>query len=42
MLLDEHLRVKGRTKWYERLEEMQTDLDAYLLQPKNEGAPAAV
>jgi len=30
-LLDEHLRVKGRTKWYERLDEMQTDLDAYLL-----------
>jgi len=30
-LLDEHLRVKGRTKWYERLEEMQADLDEYLV-----------
>ena len=29
-LLDEHLRVKGRTTWYESVEEMQTDLDAYL------------
>ena len=29
-LLDEHLRVKGRTTWYETLEEMQTDLEAYL------------
>ena len=29
-LLDEHLRVVGRTKWYEALEEMQTDLDAWL------------
>lgn len=28
-LLDEHLRVAGRTKWYEGLEEMQIDLDAY-------------
>ncbi len=27
-LLDEHLRVKGRTTWYESIEEMQTDLDA--------------
>lgn len=26
----EHLRVKGRTTWYETLEEMQTDLEAYL------------
>jgi transposase InsO family protein len=31
-LLDEHLRVTGRTTWYETLEEMQTDLDAYLIQ----------
>lgn len=30
-LLDEHLRVMGRTKWYETLEEMQQDLDAYLV-----------
>jgi transposase InsO family protein len=29
-LLDEHLRVKGRTTWYEAVAEMQTDLDAYL------------
>ena len=29
-LLDEHLRVKGRTTWYELVDEMQTDLDAYL------------
>ena len=29
-LLDEHLRVKGRTTWYESVEEMHTDLDAYL------------
>ena len=29
-LLDEHLRIAGRTKWYESVEEMQTDLDAYL------------
>jgi hypothetical protein len=30
-LLEEHLRVQGRTKWYEALEEMQKDLDAYLV-----------
>jgi transposase InsO family protein len=29
-LLDEHFRIKGRQKWYESLEEMQQDLDAYL------------
>lgn len=29
-LLDEHFRVKGRTKGYEALAEMQTDLDEYL------------
>ena len=29
-LLDEHFQVKGRTKWYETVEEMQKDLDAYL------------
>jgi transposase InsO family protein len=28
-LLDEHLRIAGRTKWYESVEEMQVDLDAY-------------
>jgi len=31
-LLDEHLRVKGRTTWYETLEEMQQDLEVYLEQ----------
>ena len=30
-LLEEHLRIQGRTKWYEALEEMQKDLDAYLV-----------
>jgi transposase InsO family protein len=29
-LLDEHLRPAGRTKWYESVEEMQTDLNVYL------------
>ena len=29
-LLDEHLRVKGRTTWYESLDERQADLDEYL------------
>jgi transposase InsO family protein len=28
-LLDEHFRVKGRTTWYESVEQMQVDLDAY-------------
>lgn len=31
-LLEEHLRVQGRTKWYDTVEEMQTDLDSYLVQ----------
>lgn len=30
-LLDEHFRVMGRTKFYESVEEMQKDLDAYLI-----------
>ena len=30
-LLDEHFRVLGRTKFYESIQEMQTDLDAYLV-----------
>jgi transposase InsO family protein len=30
-LLDEHLRIKGRTTWYETLAEMQKDLDEYLV-----------
>ena len=25
-----HLRIKGRTTWYETLEEMQKELDGYL------------
>jgi hypothetical protein len=29
-LLDEHPRVKGRTTWYETLEELQVELDLYL------------
>ncbi len=29
-LLDEHFRIKGREKWYESVEEMQADLDAFL------------
>ena len=30
-LLDEHFRIQGRVKFYESLEEMQIDLDNYLL-----------
>jgi transposase InsO family protein len=29
-LLDEHFRLKSRQKWYDSVEEMQKDLDAYL------------
>jgi transposase InsO family protein len=29
-LLDEHLRITGRTKWYEELDPMQADIDHYL------------
>ena len=29
-LLEEHLRIKSRTTWYETLEEMQKELDGYL------------
>lgn len=28
-LLDEHFRIKGRDTWYESVDAMQTDLDAY-------------
>ncbi len=28
-MLDEHFRIKGRTTWYESVEQMQTDLDRY-------------
>jgi len=30
-LLDEHFRVMGRKKWYETVEEMQKDLEDYLI-----------
>ena len=30
-LLDEHFRIKGRQKWYETVDEMQKDLDEYLV-----------
>lgn len=30
-LLDEHFRIQGRTKWYEAVEEMQKDLEDYLV-----------
>lgn len=30
-LLDEHFRVMGRKKWYDALDEMQRDLDAYFV-----------
>ncbi len=30
-LLDEHIRIKGRQKWYESVEQMQKDLDEYLV-----------
>ena len=29
-LLDEHFRIKGREKWYESVEEIQADLDAFI------------
>lgn len=29
-LLDEHFRIQGRKKWYETVDQMQQDLDAYL------------
>ena len=29
-LLDEHFRIKGRTTWYESVEQMLTDRDSYL------------
>jgi transposase InsO family protein len=30
-ILDEHFRIQGRSKWYESVEQMQVDLDAYLV-----------
>lgn len=30
-LLDEHFRIQGRSKWYESVEQMQADLDTYLV-----------
>jgi transposase InsO family protein len=35
-LLDEHLRVQGRTVWRETVAEMQTALDAWLLRYNSE------
>ena len=35
-LLDEHLRVQGRTVWHETVDEMQTALDAWLLRYNRE------
>ena len=35
-LLDEHLRVQGRTVWHETVAEMQTALDAFLLRYNRE------
>lgn len=35
-LLDEHFRIAGRTKWYESVVEMQSDLDVYLGYYNNE------
>lgn len=35
-LLDEHIRVAGRTTWYESVEQMQSDLDRYLHQYNHE------
>ena len=29
--LDEHFRIQGRAKWYESVEQMQADLDVYLV-----------
>lgn len=29
-LLDEPFRIKGREKWFESVEEMQSDLDAFM------------
>jgi len=35
-LLDEHFRIQGRKKWYNTVEEMQTDLEKYLKHYNNE------
>ncbi len=35
-LLDEHFRIAGRTNFYDSLEEMQNDLDKYLVHYNNE------
>jgi transposase InsO family protein len=35
-LLDEHFRIMGRSKWYESVDEMQKDLEAYLKQYNHE------
>ncbi|CAJ1788984.1 IS481 family transposase ISAs19 [Aeromonas dhakensis] len=36
-LLDEHFRIKGRTTWYESVEQMQTDLEHYNTQRPHQG-----
>jgi transposase InsO family protein len=35
-LLDEHLRIQGRTVWHETVEEMQAALDGYPLRYNRE------
>ncbi len=37
-LLDEHFRIKRRTTWYESVEQMLVDLDAYM-EPYNTQRP---
>lgn len=39
-LLDEFFRIAGRTKWYESVEEMQKDLDTYLIHYNTKEAAA--
>jgi len=39
-LLDEHFRVAGRTQWYESVDEMQKDLEAYLEKIKSRVRPS--
>ena len=38
-LLEEHLHIKGGTIWYETIEEMQKEPDAYLETDKPAAAP---
>ncbi len=41
-LLDEHFRIKGREKWYTAIEEIQADLDLFLLHYNTGDVPLAV